>query len=139
MERVISVYMVKVVKMETIPVMGIAILVFFIVINIIRYFENSSQRKYEFRMEKLRLSNRFVVAPFICYLLNDLHNITDIDSKTMNRLVMILESLQGNYINENQNLIQLNDDKNSLKEILENGNLATDVALKIKQLLDIMQ
>lgn len=72
-----------------------------------------------------------IVVPFISSLLSDLHNITNLDSETMNRLVMILESLQGNYSNANQNLIQLNDDKNSLKDILENGNLATDVALKL--------
>ena len=118
--------------MENIPVMGIVILVFFIVVDIIRHRENNAQREHEFRMEKLRLSNKYIVVPFISSLLSDLHNITNLDSETMNRLVMILESLQGNYSNANQNLIQLNDDKNSLKDILENGNLATDVALKIK-------
>lgn len=125
--------------MENIPVMGIVILLYFIVINIIKYFENDAQRKHEFRMEKLRLSNKYIVVPFISSLQSDLHNITDIDGETMKRLVMILESLQGNYSNEKQNLNQLNDDKNGLKDILENGNLATDIALKIKQLLDIMQ
>ena len=125
--------------MENIPFMGIVVLLYFIVINIIKYFENEAERKHEFRMEKLRLSNKYIVVPFISSLLSELHNITDIDAETMKRLVMILESLQGNYINEKQNLNQLNDDKNSLKGILENGNLATDIALKIKQLLDIMQ
>ena len=125
--------------MENIPFMGIVVLLYFIVINIIKYFENEAERKHEFRMEKLRLSNKYIVVPFISSLLSELHNITDIDAETMKRLVMILESLQGNYINEKQNLNQLNDDKDSLKGILEKGDLATDIALKIKQLLDIMQ
>ena len=83
--------------MENFPFMGIVVLLYFIVINIIKYFENEAERKHEFRMEKLRLSNKYIVVPFISSLLSELHNITDIDAETMKRLVMILESLQGNY------------------------------------------
>lgn len=126
--------------MENLPVMGIVILVYFIAIHYIRYLENNAQRKHELDIEKLRLSNKFVVAPFISYLLSDLLNDTsDQDNENVNRLIGVLKSMLLNYSGDNQDLVQLNNDKNNLKEILENGNLATDIVLKVKQLLDFMQ
>ena len=126
--------------MDNLPIMGIAILGYFVVVNFIKYLDNNAQRKHELDKEKLRLSSRFIIAPYISSLLGDLiSNGTDVDVETKSRLVAVLKSMQLNYSSDNQNLTQLNNDKITLKEILENGNLAADIGLKLKQLFDLIQ
>ena len=124
--------------MDNIPIMGVVI-GYFIIIHIIQYLENCARRKHEFKMEELRLSSKYIVEPLVNSLLSDLHNITDMDNETANRLVTILESIRGIINDKNPNLLQLNYAKESLKEILEKGNLAADFALKLEQLSDLIR
>lgn len=126
--------------MESIPFFGITILLFFLAMKYLEMIDGDRKRKYE--LEKLRIekSQRFIAAPMAINLLKEIkENKIETNEENKNILISNLNLMIVNFESNQPDYAQLKDARNKLVYLLKNGNLVTELVIKIEQLLNVLQ
>lgn len=116
-----------------------AILLFFLGMKWLNNRDAENQRRHEFDMLRLRQTQAFIVSPFVINLLHDLEKDERLVAEEKEALVKFLQLLMDNYIADKSNDEQIKDAQRGLFDILGRGNLAADIGIKVKQIVDLIQ
>lgn len=126
--------------MEHIPFFGIAILVFYIFMRWLNIVESDKQRKFELEKLKIEKSQRFIAEPLAVSLLKEIkENKIEMSDDNKDILVNNLNIMIINFESNQPNYEQLKEARSKLNDLLKTGNLVTDLAIKIEQLLNVFQ
>lgn len=111
---------------------------FFFSIQWLRKRDADKQREFELKITELKLQQRFMVAPLVINLCNDIQKDENISDNDREYIEENLQLMIVNIINDNPKEEDLKRAGEGLRGVLEKGNLTTELVLRIKQVLDVL-
>lgn len=89
---------------------------------------------------KIEKTQRFIAAPLAINLLKEIkENKIEVNDDNRNILISNLNLMIVNFESGQPDYTQLKEARNKLKDVLEMGNLATEIAIRLEQLLSVFQ